>query len=76
MWGSSFLFWFNYRLSFIINLYDTVSGVGFVERSIHEYIRKHTLVYLWRIFEWNVVDCSRLFVVHINYRNSGRIAMF
>ena len=68
-------FWFNYRLSFIIVLYCTVSSLGFVGGSIYECIRKHTLVYLWRIFEWIVVDRGRLSVVHINYRHTGRIAM-
>ena len=33
------------------------------------------MVYLWRIFEWNVVDRGRLPVVHINHRHTGRIAM-
>lgn len=58
-----------------IDLYYTVSSLGFAGGSIYECIRKHTLVYLWRIFEWNVVDRGRLPVVHINHRHTGRIAM-
>ena len=50
---------------------------GEIEKKYgYEHIRKYTLVYLWWVVKWSVMDCGRMPVVHFYHRNSNRLAVF